>query len=176
MAILTLIVAFVTLLVVCYQVRLMDRQQQTMNKQLDIMKKQDELLARRADLHLKLESRYLDPQQKVRVISFIAENRGQRSASNLYWYLLLPADGMIRSESGEKFPHEEDVQFIENVVYHKYRGFYKEPVYPGRELSCLHFRMHGDYVSKPMDVYWKLICEDGQFPPTDGMAKIHLLP
>ena len=103
---LTLIFGAVTLWLVFKQVQIMKKQQDIMQsqsflmqRQLEITQKQDELMAlqlsKRADLSLKVDFEILRNQDKsIRgyTFSFYVCNKGNQSATDHYWHILVPFD------------------------------------------------------------------------------------
>jgi hypothetical protein len=177
---LTLVVGGFTLLLVFRQVQIMRRQQETMQsqsslmeRQLQIMQKQDELLYRRAKLELEVDFEVIKREDKsIRgyTFSFYVHNKGNKSAADYYWHILVPFDfsGLQRMEIAGNTDFLQPRSTEQNGLrYSYYCAFASEPVYPTRTILIGEISVGSIPSGKALAVLWKIISEDGAFPDVD---------
>ena len=157
----------------------MQSQSSLMERQLQIMQKQDELLSRRAKLELKVDFEVLKRDDKaVRgyTFSFYVQNKGNKSAADCYWHVLVPLDfsGLQRMEIAGNTDFLQPRSTEQNGLrYSYYCAFASVPVYPTRTILIGEISVGSIPSGKALAVLWKIISEDGAFPDV-GYTKLEV--
>jgi len=180
LTVLSLFVSAIALWLVIRQVKIMRRQREIMQsqsllmeKQLQIMQKQDELLSRRARLELKVDFDVLRGEgQSIRgyKFSFYVHNKGNKSAADHYWHILVPYDfaGLQKMEIPGTTDYLEPRYSEHNgLKYSYYCAFASVPVYPTRTILIGEISLASILLDKAPVFLWKITSEDGAFPEVD---------
>jgi hypothetical protein len=133
--------------------------------------KQDEILNRRQKLKARLDTRLTASAiPRSASVRLDVTNEGNRSASNFYWHIFVPAAAVKQIEPGSG---GERVGLIEVLgsAHFLCRGFVREPVYPGRTYSFEALKLK-DVVQNEFAVLVRLVAEDGEFPAKDDFFTI----
>lgn len=167
---LPVLLGFVTLIIVFVQLLVMRRQTSLTRRQLEIVDKQAELmraqLARRADLRLLVNVKERD--QSLR-LEFRAENAGNKTASDFQWHVFIPTLGSDQRTFAvvERILHAEGVVKVKEIDCVHFRGSCRDPIYPSDQvvLGSFNFGFPPPERLSWVEIHWRIIAEDGKFPP-----------
>jgi hypothetical protein len=165
------ILSAITLAVVGYQVYLMVRQTKIMGDQLTLARRQDEIVALQLTRHpapvLTHDPVGGNPHGKYATATFRVVNRGTRGIREFWTYVRFPQEANGLGWYAHAAHHETHSVTVDGRNYLEIRALTKQPIYPRFDLKIGDMSFERVHLVQGIRVYWKVISEDGMFPPEE---------